>query len=108
MKTAELIGAALDWAVANCEGVGTKWFDSGHLTINGEIYSPSTDWAQAGPIIEREGIELLCESLGFRWVAMPQKGPEWRGPTPLIAAMRCYVASNLGFDIEVPAELTGA
>lgn len=108
MKTAELIGAALDWAVANCEGIGTKWFDSGHLTINGEIYSPSTDWAQAGPIIEREGIDLLCESLGFRWVAMPQKGPEWRGPTPLIAAMRCYVASNLGFDIEVPAELTGA
>jgi hypothetical protein len=108
MKTAELIGAALDWAVAHCDGVGTKWFDSGHLTINGEIYSPSTDWAQAGPIIEREGIELLCESLGFRWVAMPQKGPEWRGPTPLVAAMRCYVASKLGETVKVPSELPGA
>ena len=29
-----------------------------------------------------------------------------RGPTPLIAAMRCYVASKLGDEIEIPTELT--
>jgi hypothetical protein len=27
------------------------------------------------------------------------------GDTPLIAAMRCYVASKLGDEVEVPAEL---
>jgi len=109
MKTSELTGHALDWAVAKCEFVGDLPF----VSIGGELrskhdawhYQPSTDWAQGGPIIEREGIELLCESLGFRWVAMPQKGPEWQGPTPLIAAMRCYVASKLGAEVDVPEEL---
>jgi hypothetical protein len=28
------------------------------------------------------------------------------GPTPLIAAMRCYVASKLGDAVEIPEELT--
>ena len=27
------------------------------------------------------------------------------GPTPLIAAMRCYVASKLGDDVDIPEEL---
>jgi hypothetical protein len=27
------------------------------------------------------------------------------GPTPLIAAMRCYVASKLGDEIDIPEEL---
>jgi len=109
MKTSELTGHALDWAVAMCEGID---HDTAAMNImfgddNDWFLAPSTDWAQGGPIIEREGIELLCESLGFRWVAMPQKGPEWRGPTPLIAAMRCYVASKLGDEVDVPELLQG-
>lgn len=27
------------------------------------------------------------------------------GPTPLIAAMRCFVASKLGDEVEIPEEL---
>lgn len=27
------------------------------------------------------------------------------GPTPLIAAMRCYVASKLGDNVEIPEKL---
>jgi len=34
------------------------------------------------------------------------KTSELTGPTPLIAATRCYVASKLGDDIEIPEELT--
>jgi hypothetical protein len=30
---------------------------------------------------------------------------ESEGPTPLIAAMRCYVASKLGDEVEIPSEL---
>jgi hypothetical protein len=109
MKTEELTGAALDWAVAHCDGVGTKWFDSGHLTINGEVYSPSTDWSQGGPIIEREGISTGCHLEGAEWVARNYWGEyESIGPTALVAGMRCYVASKLGFDVEIPSELTGA
>ena len=100
MKTSELNGAALDWAVAHCIEKGFAKF-----VAAGYRFCPSTDWSQGGPIIERECIELLCESPGFRWVAMPQKGPEWRGLTPLIAAMRCYVASKMGDEIEIPNEL---
>jgi hypothetical protein len=96
MKTSELTGAALDWAVAKCEGAvyhGPAWT------------KPSTDWAQGGPIIDREKIDVLYEH-DLRWVAVPQKGIESYGPTPLIAAMRCYVASKLGAEIDIPKELT--
>jgi hypothetical protein len=31
---------------------------------------------------------------------------EGTGSTPLIAAMRCYVASKLGDEVEIPKELT--
>jgi len=118
MKTSELTGPALDWAVAKAADYlhrqGDHWmvalpYVSARMNFvpnsPRSVFSPSTRWAQGGPIIEREGIELLCESLGFRWVAAPQMGPEWRGPTPLVAAMRCYVASKLGYEIEVPEEL---
>jgi len=95
MKTDELTGAALDWAVAKCEGV--------EIIVRQENWDwYSTDWAQGGPIIEREKIATAWHIT--RWVA-------WRGviehpgPTPLIAAMRCYVASRLGNDIEIPEEL---
>ena len=118
MNTSELTGAALDWAVAKCEYPELVWGETIGLSAHARDlivipqfkepkcwWCPSTDWKQGGPIIEREGIELLCEILGFRWVAIPQKGPEWRGPTPLIAAMRCYVASKLGDEVDIPEEL---
>jgi hypothetical protein len=59
MKISELTGAALDWAVAKCEGVLMRWERSTHDEAPLE-YSPSTDWAQGGPIIEREWIDLHC------------------------------------------------
>jgi hypothetical protein len=95
MKTDDLTGAALDWAVAKCEGV--------EIIVRQENWDwYSTDWAQGGPIMEREKIATAWHLT--RWVA-------WRGviehpgPTPLIAAMRCYVAAKLGDDIEIPEEL---
>jgi hypothetical protein len=105
MKTSELTGAALDWAVAKCEGVEIILRQE-----NWDWYSSS--WEQGGPIIERERI-----SIGFdTWDEVDAALPIWyadnymkdrteTGPTPLIAAMRCYVASKLGDDVEVPNEL---
>jgi hypothetical protein len=104
MKTSELTGAALDWAVAKCQGF--------ELDENGCIeyehnewleYSPSTDWAQGGPIIEREKINTSTYTGLLQWVATMNAGKTIEsGPTPLIAAMRCYVASKLGDDVDVP------
>ena len=106
VRTAELAGQALDWAVAKCLGQPNEWV-SDHL--RGYINSPSTDWAQGGPIIERELIDILHvrqSDLSVAWDAW-FGNDEWvmTGPTPLIAAMRCYVASKLGDEVEIPEEL---
>ena len=118
MKVNELTGAALDWAVAKCEG--WEWRCPWMLEKNGFVVwqryeaawgSPtpnySTDWAQGGPIIEREKLDLWwCEGNGF-YTATKSGGKSVEdGATPLIAAMRCYVASKLGDEVEIPTELT--
>jgi len=99
VKTAESTGSALDWAVSHIEGHERAY---------------STDWAHGGPIIEQEGVELQCWRAGRRidhWTAVlpgqvgDEGDPIWDGPTPLIAAMRCYVASKMGDTIDIPEEL---
>jgi hypothetical protein len=109
-KTSELTGAALDWAVARSEEIA-RGFNSGFFTeivLRGTL-SPSTVWAQGGPIIEREAIGIY-QAIGRGWCAAKQKTQfrqaEWCGATPLIAAMRCYVASKLGDEVDIPEELT--
>jgi hypothetical protein len=99
MKVSELTGAALDWAVMKCDGIckdfPAYWVDE----------YPSTNWAQGGPIIERCCINVYYDGGGY-WCATTDSGdPPRFGPTPLIAAMRCYVASQMGAEIELPEEL---
>lgn len=144
MKTSELPGAALDWAVAKCEEMlhldnAESWLRDHRIGFSTRY---STVWSQGGPIIEREGITIIRlddqhipDAKGF-WTG--EKVPEWGavigdrhspeeqygsqgdywgrsyhvdgnavcGQTPLIAAMRCYVASKLGDEIDIPEELT--
>jgi hypothetical protein len=102
MKTSELTGAALDWAVSMAENWAGADF---------EVKPYSTDWAQGGPIIDREIDQLTRARLSIsavEWEAVAQGDDQCTatGPTPLIAAMRCYVASKLGDEIEIPEELT--
>ena len=115
MKTSELTGAALDWAVCEATGMFKAYtqFRSGKnfLKVYGVARNkhlhPSTDWAQGGPIIEREEIDTV--KVGVKqWRGRIEGGNpvSGYGPTPLIAAMRCYVASKLGDEIELPKELT--
>ena len=112
MKTSELTGAALDWAVDKCNFMRHSLESDYCLEVG---YAPlySTDWAQGGPIIEREKIEITPWGTKGEWRARdfyePSPGvpcAEQYGPTPLIAAMRCYVASKLGDEIEISKELT--
>lgn len=111
MKTSELTGAALDWAVAKCEGEDY----SPVITYNGigqefPATNYSTDWAQGGPIIEREKISVEIKPHGYWMASFQYNYPDNKefltlGDTPLIAAMRCYVASKLGDEVEIPKEL---
>ena len=122
VKTNELTGAALDWAVAKCEGIELTNGCYNRLLVDGRMsrgqemlapYNPSTDWAQGGPIIDREQISIGREFASGRiewaaWTPAPIRDDAEAfgyGPTPLIAAMRCYVASKLGDEVEIPEEL---
>jgi hypothetical protein len=101
MKTSELTGAALDWAVAMAENWAGADF---------EVKPYSTNWGQGGPIIEREGISVMYRP-GVRMTASINGqyeqtiGHRHKGNIGLLVAMRCYVASKLGDDIEIPEEL---
>ena len=128
MKTSELTGQALDYAVAKCEGgtnlrfdtVATYW-----VTLDGkdralskgwaQSFTPSTNWAQGGPIIKQERIAIDVEH-GDLWRARFGRARitfdgrahhyhHQEGSTPLIAAMRCYVSSKLGDEVDIPKEL---
>ncbi len=98
-------------------------------------FCPSADWSQGGPIIERENITVIRVSNDYidgefvpKWFAETdycvghsavesyehqQIDPAFiisaddgmYGPTPLVAAMRCFVASKLGDELEIPDEL---
>jgi hypothetical protein len=143
IKVSELTGAALDWAVAICEGEDY----CAHDGVDGignpfEATRYSTDWSQGGPIIERGRISVIRleddEKTDINGFWIPGRVPVYaavigeyfsedqlrngygeaicdtyyidcelvtKGPTTLIAAMRCYVASKMGDTIEVPEEL---
>ena len=118
MKTSELTGVALDWAVAECEGLEV-FIDDGvvrlsvipedeqSLLFQSDLWFPSEDWYQAGSIIERERIAIWGDNYTY-WEAEchPECGWHWaKGETPLVAAMRCYVASKLGDEVEIPKGL---
>ena len=110
IKTSELTGAALDWAVAKCEepvGGYKAWvqadMDKGIVPAGVR----ANDWLTVGPIIERESIGIGRSWEGSEWLASAHDmdAPVSYGPTPLVAAMRCHVASKLGDEVEVPDEL---
>ena len=112
MKTQDLIGPALDWAVGDiefkrliAEGAHVKqWVLDQHN--EGSRTDPySTGWLFGGEIIEREGISTMFHGHDH-WTAANLKGTvSAEGPTLLIAAMRCFVASKLGDVVTVPEAL---
>jgi hypothetical protein len=107
MKTSELTGAALDWAVRECIERDDGMRSALRVFTARKIRNPSTDWSQGGPIIEREWDNLL------RWFylrAQKDAGDMWpdymlNGKPVLQAFMQAFVASKLGDEIVVPKEL---
>ena len=121
IKTSELTGAALDWAVCVAAGwtptVRSKVECQNELTtpvfLGDQEQCPSTNWAQGGPIIKnlsRRGLRITGTKCRYAsdaptFTVSLEGYYKSYGPTPLIAAMRCYVASKLGDEVEVPDEL---
>ena len=105
IKCSDLVGAQLDYAVAKCSGPTMMAF----FTRNEYEYTPSTDWEQGGPIIEREKINMFYLPEQSLWWATNKDPVEKEsigdGPTALIAAMRCYCCAKLGEEVEIPEGL---
>lgn len=117
VEVANAEGVVLDWMVAQCVEAddGMRTALGIFTTRTGKFKHPSTKWAEGGPIMEREISDLNKD--GGRWQAVvygptgdfiPGKvGHCAFGPTALIAAMRCYVASKLGDEVDVPDNFCG-
>ena len=133
MKTSELTGAALDWAVAKCKNLNIVFDPMGfgdgpnggfwvwdetdrQKAIRqkiGRTYSPSTDWAQGGLILTNARISRTIDHSG-QWIAYwtdgYTEGDEGKlhmqcDRSELVAGLRCYVAMKLGDEVEIPEEL---
>lgn len=134
VKVSEATGPVLDWMVAKAEGLAYRNDEKyGPMcfrpsTVKGVVHWDSkplpysTDWSQGGPIIEREQFSVYPFFTDGRiggWSACNPHSLKYDenggfiegsdhaqdGPTPLIVAMRCFVASKLGDEVDVPEEL---
>lgn len=118
-----LTGAALDWAVAQVEGVNTimlsprkdeqrkpfALFGSMALSIGGDdaeySYSPSRCWHCGGPLIDKYRASIVYSDDECDPCAWTDDTAAWSATTPLIAACRAIVAAKLGVTVEVPVGL---
>lgn len=114
MKVAELEGPLLDYWVARAEGEvlapahaapdpnsGTYWLKMGRFASVKPCPQYSSRWSDGGPIIEREAIDITCTEPSLEpryWLALYKNSPAI-GLSPLIAAMRSYVASKFGEEV---------
>lgn len=123
IKTSELSGTALCYTVCIIEKPQLTWGEtigihhaSRQIVVpsmpSPQCYSPYMNWASFGPIIERELITIsqgrdLITSIWTEGYGPGDGGYKFKhtGPTPLIAAMRTFVASRLGDEVDVPEEL---
>lgn len=130
IKTEELSGTALDWAVAEAlddycvrraSEAGYAWGEGDPLIVvpsdhnqcfwifGEDDWSPSINWVQGGPLVDEYDVWLAgpasIDSVGdchAAWV--DGTGPIAHGETKLIAAMRAIVAAKLGKEMDVPEE----
>ena len=108
IKVREASDVVLDYLVAKA------WqpvYSDEHLLKYAKYFNPSTNWKYGGSIIEREVIGIEFDDCEEVWFATITSGDGQQyitldGPTPLIAAMRCFVSSRLGDEVDVPEELT--
>ena len=124
IKTQNLAGRQLDWAVAKALNIEVMIFAGRYVVLKPDgrdcsckVFAPSLNWSQGGPIIEREGIETAprytddCKTI-TGWTAMmfndarnPRPLIVQRGDSILVAAMRCITLAVLGEEVEVPENL---
>lgn len=122
VRTSDLVGAALDWAVAHAIGHKPRtghgcaypveiidWNRPGSQ-VNACRFEPSTDWSQGGPLIKKNLIAFSVEHKDVILAVLCDENgmyiSGWRqGENHLIAACRAIVAAKLGDAVQVPSQL---
>lgn len=115
MKTSKLSGPALNWAVSVAVKHDSRcdWMleQDGFLAWQGyerawgnPIPDYSTDYAAGGKILDIMRPHLTATMDGGYVADTPSAMV--KGPTLLVAAMRCFVLGKLGEEIELPKGLT--
>lgn len=119
VKTADLVGHALDWAVAQAEGlevflVGPQynvpwrvfWKKRGQALEWDVLYNPHDDWGLGGKLIEKYRVGFgLYSDYFFAVTGLDDLPGDADGSTHLVAACRAIVAAKLGDTVQVPKEL---
>jgi hypothetical protein len=111
VKTSDLIGKQLDWAVAeayNSFFPNQDLYDrsDGSWIAKNDIgwydcFEPSTSWGFCGTTIEDEQLVVYPDPL-HKWIVKKHKDTtEHYGDTPLIAICRWYVASIFGDEVDI-------
>ena len=117
-KILELSGTALDWAVAKAQRIDCINFQQFFVTLDPIVkladwddaaeYSPSTKWAQGGPIVQDNAIsvEFTEDEEAEGWLTyIDNEGELFPGRTALEAVMRCFVGSKFGSSVNIPVLL---
>ncbi|MDH0757758.1 DUF2591 domain-containing protein [Pseudomonas juntendi] len=122
VKTADLVGEALGWAVGMAEGLelelepphyNTSWrvFARHRYTVTEQAkrFNPWEDWAVGGPLLQKHNVSLHCPQKDWdywaAWITENGKDVAQGADFPLPAACRAIVAHKLGDTVQVPKEL---
>ncbi|HIC2884912.1 TPA: phage protein NinX family protein [Morganella morganii] len=111
VKTSELSGRALDWAVAKSQGIDVFHFGGVVIERPGSLYAPSTQWEYCGELLEKNCIELLIYEDSYcatRTSINPRDDtdyPRGFGRDYKEAICRFVVLYKLGGTVEIPEEL---
>jgi len=124
VKTANLVGEALGWAVGRVEGLSLQLAEPGYnavpwrvfaryqgqATAHSKRYNPWEDWTLGGPLIDKHlgsaHHNPHLEDSSCRYSAGPAGAGIWLyGPNALVAFCRTLVLTKLGDTVQVPKEL---
>ncbi len=117
VKTADLVGEALGWAVGKAEGLnlelvppqyGNPWRVfaryQGQAIEYTKRYNPWEDWALAGPLVLKHKLSIDPRRNAGTWDAYSDR---WVNAceTPQTAVCLAVVIATLGHTVQVPKEL---
>ncbi len=117
VKTADLAGEALGWAVGKAEGLelflippqyNNSWLVFARYqataTEHSKRYNPHEDWAIAGPLVSKHKLSIDPRRNAGTWDAYSDR---WVNAceTPQTAVCLAVVLATLGHTVQVPKEL---